>query len=169
MKRKTLALLGVLTILFVASAGVHAEEVEVGVTGNVTFREDAKALREQIQAERKALMEKNKQTRQEASEKNKAARKALMEENKEEREKFREDTKNSLEGKTPEERAALMVTIKADRKALFDQNQTQKQEQRKSQWDSKKSVTENIRLNVDTFQATVRSRWLALWASFEKK
>lgn len=165
MKRNTMALLSVLTVLLFASVGVHAEE---SGAGNGKFVESAKALREQNQGERKTLMEQNKETRTAEIEKNKAERKTLMEENKGEREEFRENTKSLLEGKTPEEKAALMVTIKADRKALFDKNQTQRQELRNAQWDSKKTVTENIRINVDTFRETVRSRWTALWASFKK-
>ena len=169
MKRNTLVLLGVLTMLFITSVGVRAEEVEVGVTGSAEFKESAKELRDTIKEERKALFEEGKEARETLRETNKDARENLREENKSEREQFRIAAEASLEGKTPEEKAALMVTIKADRKALFDKNQTQRQEQRKAQWDSKKSVTENIRTNVDAFRETVRSRWTALWASFGKK
>jgi hypothetical protein len=164
MKRKSLALLGALAMLLLV-VGVQAEEVEP--TGK--FGEASKALREQNQEERRTLMEENKEARETLRETNKDERENLREENKDEREQFRIDAEASLEGKTPEEKAALMVTIKAERKALFNQNQTQKQEQRKAQWDSKKSVTENIRTNVDAFRETVRSRWTALWASFGKK
>lgn len=169
MKRNTLVLLGALTVLFVASVGVHAEEAEVKVTGSAEFKTSAKELRDTIKEERKALFEEGKEARETLRETNKATRENLREENKSEREQFRIDAEASLEGKTPEEKAALMVTIKADRKALFDKNQTQRQEQRKAQWDSKKSVTANIRTNVDSFRETVRSRWTTLWASFGKK
>jgi len=169
MKKNTLVLLGVLTVLLVTSVGVHAEEAEVNVTGNAEFKASAKELRDTIKEERKTLIEEGKGARETLRETNKAERENLREENKSEREQFRINAEASLEGKTPEEKAALMVTIKADRKALFDKNQTQRQEQRKAQWDSKKSVTENIRTNVDAFRETVRSRWTALWASFGKK
>lgn len=168
MKKKSLALLGIIVMLFFV-VGVRAEEVEVEAEASVKLGQPGKALREQIQEERKALFEKNKQMREEGREGNKQEREDMREENKTERETFREATKAKLEGMTAEEKAAAMVTIKAERKALADQNRTEKQAQRKAQWDSKKTVSANIRINVDSFRETVRSRWESLWASFGKK
>jgi len=169
MQRNTLALLGVLTVLLVASVGVHAEEATVGVTGNAEFKVSAKELRDTIKEERKALFEEGKEARETLREKNKTARENLREENKSEREQFRINAEASLEGKTPEEKAALMVTIKADRKALSDKNQAERQEFRKAQWDKRKSVTVNIRANVEAFRESVRVRWEALLTSFGRK
>lgn len=169
MKRQTFVLLGTLAILFIASVGVHAEEAEVGVTGSVEFNGSLRELRDEIKTERRELIEQNRKSRQELREQNKESRDDSKKENKEEREQFKIDAKASLEGKTPEEKAALMVTIKADRKALFDKNRTERQEFRKAQWDKRKSISLNIRANVDTFRESVRSRWEALLASFGKK
>ena len=169
MKRQTFVLLGTLAILFIASVGVHAEEAEVGVTGSVEFNGSLRELRDEIKTERSDLIKQNKKSRQELREQNKESRDDSKKENKEEREQFKIDAKASLEGKTPEEKAALMVTIKADRKALFDKNRAERQEFRKAQWDSKKSLTVNIKTNMDAFQDSVRSRWEALLASFGKK
>ena len=169
MKSKSFVILGALAILLISPFGANAEEVEVGVTGSVEFKTSAKELRDTIKEERKALMEQGKESRETVRETNKAARKNLQEENKGERDQFRIDAEASLEGKTPEEKAALMLKIKADRKALFDQNQAQRQEQRKAQWDKRKTVTENIRVNMDSFRASVHTRWIELWASFGKK
>lgn len=168
MKKKSLALLGILVmLLFVVS--VRAEEVEVEVTGSATVGQPGKMLREQIKGERKTLLDQNKQAREEEREKNKGDREEMREENKGERETFRLNTKTSLEGKTPEEKLTLMPTIQAERKALAEQNRTEKQAMRKAQWDSKKSVSANIRVNVDAFRESVRSRWTSLWASFGNK
>ncbi len=169
MKRKSLVLLGTLAVLLVSSFSVYAEEAEVGVTGSVEFRTSAKELRDTIKEERKVLIEQGKEVRKTLRETNKAARENIREENKGEREQFRIDAEASLEGKTPEEKAALMVTIKADRKALSDKNQAERQEFRKAQWDKRKSVTVNIRANVEAFRESVRVRWEALLTSFGKK
>lgn len=166
MKKKTLVL-GAMLVALLATVSVHAEEITPAPTGK--FGEAVRELRQQNQEERKGLMEKNQEMRKNAIEEGKKARKALGEENKGEREQLRDSTKKLLEGKTPEERLTLMPTIKAGRQALTEQNRTQIQTLKKAQWDSKKSVTENIRTNLDTFIATVRSRRESLWASFGKK
>jgi hypothetical protein len=169
MKKKSLAVLGALSFLFIVLA-VRAEDATVLTpTPKGKFGEAVRELREQNREERIKVFEGNQETRKQLREENKEEREDVREENKEERQTFREDTKKLLEGKTPEEKLTLMPTIQAGRKTLNVQNRTQMQTLKKAQWDSKKTVTENIRTNVDTFRSTVRSRWEALWASFGKK
>lgn len=168
MKGQTFVLLGMVAVLLIASVGVRAEEVEVGVTGKMEVTGPAGELRGQIKTERKTLIEENQDSRKALREEEKTEREKLNEENKLEREKFKKDSKKLLEGKTPEEKAQIMVTIKANRKAMIEKNQAERQEFRKVQWDKRKSMIVNIRANVDALRESARVRWEALWASFKK-
>jgi hypothetical protein len=165
MKKKSLVL-GALLVALLSTVSVHAEDITPAPTG--MFGGAARQLHQQNVEERKNLRNTNQEMRQEMMQDLIKTRKGIIEENKAERESFRNNAKDMLEGKTAEERRALMPTIKAERQALGEQNKTQLQEYRKMAWDSKKTVTENVRTNIDSFQATVRSRWESLWASFKK-
>lgn len=169
MKKKTLIILVLGTTLLLMGSRVSAQTITPSPVPTGKFGEEVRELREQNQEERKNLIEQNKNAREKLREDNKAEREDLREENKTERELLRENSKNLLKGKTPEEKLTLIPTIQAERKALKEQNKIQIQEMKKIQWDSKKSLTENIQTNVDSFRQTVRDRWTALWASFGKK
>jgi len=166
MKNNSLALLAVAVVMLSLGGGVYAQEVTPSPKPTGKFGEAVKKLREQNQEERNTLTEENKKAREALRERNKTESEDLREENKNEIEDFNEEKKNILEGTSPEEKLTLIPTIKAERKALQEQNKAAVQALRKTQWDAKKSLTENIQTNVDTFRLTVRSRWESLWSSF---
>jgi len=167
MKNKSIVLLAVVAMLLVANT-IHAEESEIKPTGK--FGEAVKKLREENQEQRKNMLEKNEEARELLKEQNKASREALLEENKGEREEFNEETKARLEGLSEAEKKALLPTIRAERKDLAEQNKEQRKVAIKAAWDSKKSLNDNIRTNMDTFRQSVRTSWTNLWSTwFTKK
>jgi hypothetical protein len=84
-------------------------------------------------------------------------KKNLIKENKAQREEHRQKWQDMFQGKSTEEKKALIPTMKAEREALFEENKAER-----------KDLGQKIKSSWQGLGQQVKSSWQNFWQSFRK-